>query len=116
MPGRWSGWKEWTRSSWTRPALSPRAGPASPASRRRADAWRLEGQTVAFLAVDRRLAGLVGVSDPIRPTTPEALRDLRENGVRVVMVTGDHRATAEAVARRLGIEEVHAEILPAQKA
>jgi len=83
---------------------------------KRADAWRVEGRTVAFLAVDRRLAGLVGVSDPIRPTTPEALRDLRENGVRVVMVTGDHRATAEAVARRLGIEEVHPEILPAQKA
>ncbi len=93
------------------------AGPAGGGDlSRRADAWRLEGQTVAFLAVDGRLAGLLGVSDPIRSTTPEALRDLRESGVRVVMVTGDHRATAEAVARRLGIKEVHPEVLPAQKA
>ena len=92
-------------------------GPSGDADfEKRADAWRAEGRTVAFLAVDGRVAGLVGVTDPIRPTTPEALRDLRDSGVRVVMVSGDHRATAEAVARRLGIEEVHPEILPAQKA
>jgi Cu+-exporting ATPase len=92
-------------------------GPSADADlEKRADAWRAEGRTVAFLAVDGRIAGLVGVSDPIRPTTPAALRDLRDSGVRVVMVTGDHRATAEAVARRLEIEEVHPEILPAQKA
>jgi len=98
-----------------RPAGS--VGPSGDADfEKRADAWRAEGRTVAFLAVDGRVAGLVGVTDPIRPTTPEALRDLRDGGVRVVMVTGDHRATAEAVARRLGIEEVHPEILPAQKA
>jgi P-type Cu+ transporter len=82
----------------------------------RADAWRREGRTVAFLWIDGRLAGLLGVSDPIKPTTPEALRDLRRLGVRVLMVTGDHESTAASVARRLGIEDVRAEVAPARKA
>jgi Cu+-exporting ATPase len=82
----------------------------------RAEALRREGQTVVFVAVDGRLAGLLSVADPIKPTSVEALHDLRSIGVRVVMVTGDHRATAEAVARRLGIDDVRPEVLPAQKA
>ena len=59
-----------------------------------------------FVAVDGRIAGLVGVADPIKESTPEALRLLRESGVRVVMLTGDSRATAETVARKLGITEI----------
>ena len=81
----------------------------------RADALRLEGQTVVFVAVDGHLAGLLGVEDSIKPTTPEALAALRSSGVRVVMVTGDHRATAEAVARRLAIDDVRPEVAPVQK-
>jgi len=81
----------------------------------RADALRREGQTAMFVAVDGRIAGLVGVADPIKESTPEALRLLRESGVRVVMLTGDSRATAETVARKLGITEIEAEVLPDQK-
>ena len=81
----------------------------------RADALRREGQTAVLLAVDDRPAGLVSVADPIKASTPEALRWLREDGIRVVMVTGDSRATAEAVARTLGIDQVEAEVLPDQK-
>jgi Cu+-exporting ATPase len=81
----------------------------------RAEALRAEGQTVMFVAVDGRAAGLIGVADPIKESTPEALRLLREEGVRVVMLTGDSRKTAEAVARKLGIEAVEAEVLPDQK-
>ncbi len=81
----------------------------------RAEALRGDGQTVMFLAVDGRAAGLVGVADPIKPSTPEALRLLAGAGVRVVMLTGDGRRTAEAVARKLGIGDVQAEVLPDQK-
>jgi Cu+-exporting ATPase len=81
-----------------------------------AEALRRDGQTVVFVAVDGRVAGLLGVSDPIKESTPEALRLLRSDGVRVVMVTGDGEATAQAVARRLGIDDVIAEVLPDQKA
>ncbi len=80
-----------------------------------ADGLRREGQTVMFVVVDGQLAGLAGVADPIKPSTREALHLLREDGVRVVMVTGDSRATADAVARELGIEEVHAEVPPDRK-
>ena len=80
-----------------------------------ADRLRNEGQTVMFLAFDGRLAGLVGVTDPIRDTTAEAIRLLRAEGIEIVMATGDNRATAEAVARRLGIERVEAEVLPERK-
>jgi Cu+-exporting ATPase len=76
---------------------------------------RKEGETVMFVAVDGRLAGLVGVADPIKESTPEALRALHEEGLRIVMLTGDNRTTAEAVARRLGIDEVVADVLPEQK-
>ena len=81
-----------------------------------ADALRSEGQTVMFLGVDGRAAGLVGVADPIKATTPEAIRSLHEEGIRIVMLTGDSRVTAEAVAARLGIDQVQAEVLPDQKA
>jgi Cu+-exporting ATPase len=81
----------------------------------RAETLRRDGQTVMFVAVDGRPAGLVGVADPIKPSTPEALELLRAAGLRIVMLTGDSRATAEAVARRLGITEVEAEVLPEQK-
>jgi Cu+-exporting ATPase len=81
----------------------------------RAEALRADGQGVVFVAVDGRVAGLLGVSDPIKASTLEALRRLREDGVRVVMVTGDSRTTAEAVARKLGLDDVRAEVLPEQK-
>jgi Cu+-exporting ATPase len=82
----------------------------------RADSLRSEGQTVMFIAIDGRAAGLIGVSDQIKKSTPEAIRLLHEEKVRIVMLTGDSRATAEAVARKLGIEAVEAEVLPEQKA
>ena len=81
----------------------------------RAEALRREGQTVMFAAVDRQPAGLIGVADPIKATTQEALDLLRQSRVHIVMLTGDSRATAEAVARKLGIEDVQAEVLPEQK-
>jgi Cu+-exporting ATPase len=80
-----------------------------------ADGLRSKGQTVVFVAVDGQLAGLLGVTDPIKETTPEALEALREEGVDIVLVTGDNRATAEGVARTLKISSVHAEVLPAEK-
>ena len=82
----------------------------------RAETLRAEGQTVMFVAVDNRAAGLIGVADPIKETTLEAIRDLHAEGVQVVMLTGDSRTTAEAVARHLGIDRVQAEVLPDQKA
>jgi Cu+-exporting ATPase len=81
----------------------------------RAEALRRDGQTAVFLVVDDRPAGLVAVADPVKASTPEALRSLREDGIRVVMLTGDSRTTAKAVADRLGITEVLAEVLPEQK-
>jgi Cu+-exporting ATPase len=82
----------------------------------RAAALRSEGASVVFVAVERRLAGLVAVADPVKETSAEAIRHLREAGLRIVMLTGDARATAEAVARKLGIEEVEAGVLPEHKA
>ncbi len=81
-----------------------------------ADAQRGEGQTVMFLAVDGRAAGLIGVADPIKETTPEAIKFLHDEGIQIVMLTGDNRKTAEAVAARLDIDKVQAEVLPDQKA
>jgi Cu+-exporting ATPase len=82
----------------------------------RARELRRQGQTVLFAAIDGRAAGLLGVADPVRASTPEAVRLLHGEGLRLVMLTGDSHATAEAVARQLGIDEVRAEVLPAQKA
>ena len=80
-----------------------------------ADDLRREGQTVVFVAVGDRLAGLIGVADPVKATTPEAVRQLRDAGLDLVMVTGDNPVTAEAVAARLGIRDVVAGVLPADK-
>jgi Cu+-exporting ATPase len=82
----------------------------------RAESLRAEGQTVMFVAVDGRIAGLVGVADPIKATTPQAIEELHGEKLRVVMLTGDSTTTAEAVGKRLGIDEVIAEVLPDQKA
>ncbi len=82
----------------------------------KADEMRSEGATVVYVAVDGALAALVAISDPVRETTPEAVRALREDGIEIVMLTGDNRRTAEAVARRLGIDRVEAEVLPQDKA
>jgi Cu+-exporting ATPase len=81
-----------------------------------AESMRADGETVMFVSADERLAGLLGVADPIKDTTPDAVRGLHDEGIRIVMLTGDSRTTAEAVANRLGIDEVIAEVLPDQKA
>ena len=82
---------------------------------KRATPGLVEGQTVVFLSVDGRAAGILGVVDPIKATSLEAIDKLTKEGIRVVMLTGDNRITAEAVARQLGITEIHAEVLPDQK-
>lgn len=76
---------------------------------------RRNGQTIIFVAVDGQPAGLIGIADPIKPTTEQALRDLKDAGLRIVMLTGDSRVTAEAVAAKLGIDDFEAEILPDKK-
>ncbi len=81
----------------------------------KAEPLRAEGQTVMFVAVDGKPAGLLGVADPIKESTAEAIRTLREAGVKLVMLTGDSRTTAQAVARKLGLDQVEAEVLPDQK-
>ncbi|MDQ3743871.1 MAG: cadmium-translocating P-type ATPase [Acidobacteriota bacterium] len=82
----------------------------------KAETLRSDGQTVMFVAVEGRVAGLLGVADPVKQTTPEAVRQLHEEGIRVVMLTGDNRTTANVVAKKLGIDEVVAEVLPEEKA
>ena len=82
----------------------------------RAEELRADGQTVMFVAVDAQPAGLLAVADPIKATTVEAIRQLHAEGLQIVMLTGDNRTTAEAVARRLGIDDVVADVLPDQKA
>jgi Cu+-exporting ATPase len=81
-----------------------------------AEPLRLEGQTVMFAGIDGKPAGLLGVADPVKSSTPEAIDLLHNEGLRIVMLTGDNQTTAEAVARRLHIDDVHAEVLPEQKA
>ena len=85
------------------------------ALQQRAEELGREGATVVFVAVDGRLAGLLAVADPIKQSTYEAIEMLRQDGVRIFMLTGDNSTTAAAVARKLGIEEVAAEVLPEQK-
>jgi len=80
-----------------------------------AEELRRKGQTVIFITIDGRPAGLVGIADPIKPSTPQAIRDLKAAGLRIVMLTGDSRSTAEAVANQLGIDNFEAEILPDKK-
>jgi Cu+-exporting ATPase len=81
----------------------------------KAESLRAEGQTVMFIVVDGKVAGLLGVADPIKESAPEAIRQLHQEGIRIVMLTGDSGTTAEAVAKRLDIDEVVAEVLPDQK-
>jgi len=82
----------------------------------RAEAWRAQAKTVVFFAVDELATGLAAVADPIKDSTREAIAALKSSGVRIVMLTGDSRSTAEAVARQLGIDEALAEVLPEDKA
>ena len=91
------------------------AGVVLEAVERRADTLRRQAQTVMFLAADGRLAAMFGVADPVRPTTVSAIQELHDQGVQVVMVTGDSRATAEVVAREVHIDDVRAEVLPQDK-
>ncbi len=81
----------------------------------RAEELRKDGATAIFMSVDGSVAGALGIADPIKPSTAAALRGLKVDGIRVVMLTGDNWTTAKAVARQLGIEEVEAEVLPEQK-
>jgi P-type Cu+ transporter len=80
-----------------------------------AERLRQDGATAIYVAIDGKAAGVIAVADPIKPTTPSTLDALRADGVRIVMLTGDNATTAQAVARRLGIAEVKAEVLPDQK-
>ena len=91
------------------------AGIDTAAQAAEAETLRAEGGTVIFVAVDGRVAGLLVIADPVKQTTPRAIESLRAAGIRVVMLTGDNRTTAQAVARRLGIDEVEAEVLPEDK-
>ncbi|MEA2658927.1 MAG: P-type Cu+ transporter [Candidatus Binatota bacterium] len=81
----------------------------------RPEELRKDGQTVMYVVIDSAVAGLIGVADPVKPSTPEAIRMLHDDGVKIVMLTGDNRTTAEAVGKKLGIDEIHAEVLPEQK-
>ncbi len=81
-----------------------------------AESLRQDGTTAVYAAIDGRLAGVLGIADPIKATTPEAVRALLADGVRLVMMTGDNRTTAKAVAKQLGITEIEAEVLPQDKA
>jgi Cu+-exporting ATPase len=81
-----------------------------------AEALRVDGQTAMFVAIDEQLAGVLGLADPVKETTAEAIRALHEQGIKVVMLTGDNRTTALAVATKLGIDDVEADVLPGQKA
>jgi Cu+-exporting ATPase len=80
-----------------------------------AERLRRDGATAIFVAIDGKAAGVLAIADPVKPSTPEALAALRADGIRIVMLTGDNRTTAEAVARRLGIDDVEAEVLPEEK-
>jgi Cu+-exporting ATPase len=86
----------------------------APASTK-ADELRRAGQTVMYLAIDRRLVALLGVADPIKGTTPEAIAALHAEGLRIVMLTGDNHVTAQAVAQQLGLDDVRADVMPAGK-
>ena len=81
-----------------------------------ADKQRAEGQTVMLIAIDGKIAGLIGVADPVKESTAEAIRDLHAEGIKIVMITGDNQITADAVAGKLAIDQVHAGVLPEQKA
>ncbi|MGZ5595581.1 MAG: heavy metal translocating P-type ATPase [Usitatibacter sp.] len=96
-------------------ALMTQVGAEAAPLRERAEALRADGATVVFLAVDGKLAGLVAVADPVKESSAEAIRKLRESGIRIVMATGDGLTTAKAVGAKLGIDEVHGEVRPEDK-
>lgn len=96
-------------------ALMEAVGVDAGAAISKAEAMRAEGQTVMFVAVGKEIAGLIGVADPIKTTASGALKALHDERIRVVMVTGDSKTTAQAVATKLGIDEVHADVLPEGK-
>jgi len=95
--------------------LMSSTGAHDPGIAESAKVYRKEGQTVMFVAVDGKSAGLIGVADPVKASTKEAIKKLHRAGLRVVMLTGDSAATAEAVARSIGIDEVHADVSPEDK-
>jgi P-type Cu+ transporter len=97
-------------------ALLEERGVSTAAAERLASSLRAEGQTVMFVAVNSEIVGILGVADPVKASAPEALHELSAEGVRVMMLTGDSRATAEAVAQKLGIKAFEAEVLPDRKA
>ena len=96
-------------------ALMRELGVSLDGSEKRAESLREEGQTAMFVSIDQRAAGIVVVADPIKDTTPQAIDRLHGEGVSITMLTGDSRTTAAAVGRRLGIDDVVAEVLPDQK-
>jgi Cu+-exporting ATPase len=95
--------------------LLEQLGVAASESKEKAEEMRREGQTAMFIVVDNQLAGILGVADPIKESSKEAIQILQKQGIHVVMLTGDSRTTAEAVAKKLGIDKVEAETLPHQK-
>lgn len=96
-------------------ALFTTLGIDSTSLQEKAEAYRKQGQTVMLVAVDNRAAGLIGVADPIKSSTAEAIKALHRENIRIVMLTGDNRVTAESVASQLGIDDVRADVLPEQK-
>jgi Cu+-exporting ATPase len=90
-------------------------GIASAAVSQKAEELRRDGQTVIFVVINGQLAGLLGIADPIKPSAPQALKELQGEGLRLLMLTGDSRSTAEAVAKKLGITDFEAELLPEKK-
>ena len=104
-----------SRSCSATPIISSSIGIDTASLAGEAERLRGDGATVIYMAIDGKLAGLFAIADPVKATTPEALKALTAEGIRVVMLTGDNRTTAEAVARKLGIAEVEAEVLPDQK-
>src|SRR5262249_6867726 len=97
-------------------AVTKDAGTATESLSQLAEYLRTEGQTSSFSAADRKPAGVVGIADAIKPSAPDATRRLKAEGLCVVMLTGDNRATALVVAKKLGIEELEAEVPPDNKA
>ncbi len=95
--------------------MMARVGAENAAIKETADQYRRDGQTVMLVAINRRPAGMIGVADPIKSTSGEAIKSLHDAGIRVVMLTGDNQATANAVAEKIGIDEVHADVSPEDK-
>jgi len=111
-----TGIVESSRSALGNAALLLDLGIASAEWSEKAETLRLDGSTVMFVVADRVVVGIISVADPIKPSTPEAIEMLHREGIRIVMLTGDSQTTADAVAKRLSIDQVFAGILPAQKA